>query len=38
VAIGVPATSAIHTQIVLRGSANAALFSLQPINNQQGVK
>ncbi|KAJ7431492.1 hypothetical protein FB451DRAFT_1266912 [Mycena latifolia] len=37
VAIGVPATSAIHSQIVLRGSANAALFSLQSINNQQVV-
>ncbi|KAJ6534943.1 hypothetical protein B0H19DRAFT_1271617 [Mycena capillaripes] len=38
VAIGVPATSAIHSQVVLRGSANAALFSLQSINNQQVVK
>ncbi|KAJ7908728.1 hypothetical protein B0H13DRAFT_2331099 [Mycena leptocephala] len=37
VAIGVPATSAIHSQIVLRGSANAALFSLQPISNLQSV-
>ncbi|KAJ7085568.1 hypothetical protein C8R44DRAFT_821465 [Mycena epipterygia] len=37
VAIGVPATSGIHSQIVLRGSAVAALFSLQPINNQQAV-
>jgi hypothetical protein len=38
VAIGVPATSTIHSQIVLRGIANAALFSLQSINNQQVVK
>ncbi|KAJ6469811.1 hypothetical protein C8R45DRAFT_1015977 [Mycena sanguinolenta] len=37
VAIRVPATSAIHSQIVLRGSANAAIFSLQSINNQQVV-
>ncbi|KAJ6474576.1 hypothetical protein DFH09DRAFT_1109501 [Mycena vulgaris] len=37
VAIGVPVTSGIHSQIVLRGSANAALFSLQAINNQQSV-
>ncbi|KAJ7015919.1 hypothetical protein C8F04DRAFT_1283886 [Mycena alexandri] len=37
VAIGVPATSAIHSQIVLRGSTNAALFSLQSISNLTSV-
>ncbi|KAJ7629051.1 hypothetical protein FB45DRAFT_919886 [Roridomyces roridus] len=35
--IGVPATTPIHSQLVLRGNANAAIFSLQTIAAGQTV-
>ncbi|KAJ6588893.1 hypothetical protein B0H19DRAFT_1367402 [Mycena capillaripes] len=31
--IGIPATTPIHSQLVLRGNANAAIFSLRTVNN-----
>ncbi|KAJ7027308.1 hypothetical protein C8F04DRAFT_1238116 [Mycena alexandri] len=35
---GIPAITPIHSQLVLRGSANAAVFSLQTINGGTNVK
>ncbi|KAJ6496256.1 hypothetical protein C8R45DRAFT_156205 [Mycena sanguinolenta] len=37
-AFGIPATTPIHSQLVLRGAANAAVFSLQTLSGGNNVK